>query len=114
MLQRLEGEKLLWNYTDASATNDQEDFDRVFIDQQQNITVNPDEYGPLKSTDELDPTLVANLRQMGYRRLLPLQERTNYPLILIIGNTNNLMEQTFKFACTMAGYEPERRSELIC
>ncbi|CAJ0592142.1 unnamed protein product [Cylicocyclus nassatus] len=37
--------------------------------------------------------------------------RTDYPLVLILGNTSNLMEQTYKFACQMAGYEPENRGE---
>ncbi|XGW03221.1 hypothetical protein V3C99_014875, partial [Haemonchus contortus] len=35
--------------------------------------------------------------------------RTELPLVLILGNTQNLMEQTFKFACSMAGYEPDTR-----
>ncbi|KJH45238.1 DEAD/DEAH box helicase [Dictyocaulus viviparus] len=32
--------------------------------------------------------------------------RADHPLVLILGNTNNLMLQTFKFACAMAGYDP--------
>ncbi|KAK5971701.1 hypothetical protein GCK32_004091 [Trichostrongylus colubriformis] len=36
--------------------------------------------------------------------------RTEHPLVLILGNTQNLMDQTFKFACAMAGYEPDTRA----
>ncbi|WKY10996.1 hypothetical protein Q1695_002946 [Nippostrongylus brasiliensis] len=35
--------------------------------------------------------------------------RTNRPLVLILGNTQNLMEQTYKFACSIAGYDPQTK-----
>ncbi|EYC19812.1 hypothetical protein Y032_0023g733 [Ancylostoma ceylanicum] len=35
--------------------------------------------------------------------------RTKHPLVLIIGNTQNLMDQTFNFACGMAGYDPKKK-----
>ncbi|KAL6741226.1 hypothetical protein Aduo_014501 [Ancylostoma duodenale] len=35
--------------------------------------------------------------------------RTKLPLVLIIGNTQNLMQQTFDFACEMAGYDSKRK-----
>ncbi|KAK6049300.1 DEAD/DEAH box helicase [Cooperia oncophora] len=38
-----------------------------------------------------------------------ITRRTQLPLVLIIGNTQNLMEQTYKFACSMAGYEPDTK-----
>ncbi|VDM60449.1 unnamed protein product [Angiostrongylus costaricensis] len=54
---------------------------------------------------------VSNGQQVGAKPSVEFGERhfigrTNTPLVLILGNTQNLMYQTFKFACSMAGYEP--------
>ncbi|EPB74760.1 helicase protein [Ancylostoma ceylanicum] len=66
------------------ATYDREAFEKFLEDQRKNISVQPNHFEPLK--------------------------RTKHPLVLIIGNTQNLMDQTFNFACGMAGYDPKKKS----
>ncbi|VDP00568.1 unnamed protein product [Heligmosomoides polygyrus] len=98
-------------------------FTKFFIDQSEKIRISPPVIYPPFAMEDLDTTLVENLRRLKYNRLLPVQSyaisvilsgisgfrRTDKPLVLILGNTQNLMAQTFDFACKMAGYSPDTK-----